>query len=149
MTVHTDNSGQPDIKLGLEVEIPKFLAIKPSLLVWNQEDGLTTKTVKLDPEDDSVVIEVVRCDSEDFSVELVRTEDSSGCELLVAPLGLETGSHAVIRIAAQSLKEGARRRSSRMLSFAKMYNKVTSINGVFLVDRFRGNYFTSYLAQTG
>ncbi|GHC06601.1 DUF1573 domain-containing protein [Cerasicoccus arenae] len=101
VTVFTNNLGQPEIKLGLDVTVPKLLEIKPGLLVWHLDSSPDPKTIQILPGDASVDISSIKCESDAFAVQLMPMEDvARGYEILVAPSNMDETQRAVIKIFA-------------------------------------------------
>ncbi len=101
VTLFTDNLGQPEIKLSIEVEIPKFLSIKPGLVYWHQSSTPEPKAIYLQAYDESVTIQNVECNSDFFSAKLSGPNEIGIYKLIITPLVLNEAKRAVIRIHAK------------------------------------------------
>ncbi len=108
VTVHTSDLGQSEIKLGIRVDIPQLLSLKPGLLLWRQGSEPEPKSIFVDTNETlGIQITSVESASEGFSVELVSDEagvldktQKHTREILVSPKDTATPERALIKIAA-------------------------------------------------
>lgn len=100
ISVSTDNLGQPTVKLGLSLEIPQLLILKPGLLLWRVGAELEAKELTMIPNADlRVKIVSIETDGDTFSVVSKPSVANEGSYILeVSPSSLASSVRSVIRI---------------------------------------------------
>lgn len=100
--VQSDNLGQSEIVLQVEVTIPQLLSMKPGLLLWRTGETPEPKFLTLTPNTElGVKILSVDCDSDDFSVKWIpQAGEDPSYEVVVAPATVAEARRAMIRIKA-------------------------------------------------
>ncbi len=98
--VMTDDLGQSEIPLGVEVTIPHWVRMKPGMLLWRVGDDLTPKIMSITPNKELGVVPVkAECDSDLFTVELIKPEkEEEPWKLQVTPVELTSEKRVLIRI---------------------------------------------------
>ena len=105
--VITEDLGQPEIKLGLKLEIPRLVTMKPGLLFWRQEDAVEAKTVrlKLNPTISSHIVSA-ESESDQFQVALAPADEEGVYNLSIVPTALGSGARSRIKITIASDEAG-------------------------------------------
>jgi len=104
ITVLTKDLGQPSIKLGLSLEIPNMVTIKPGLLLWRLgDDPAPKKMMALPNKDLGVSLVSVEADEGSFEVSYAQDPDTTGAyEITVIPSELSSQVRSLIRIKVAS-----------------------------------------------
>ncbi|MGJ3244152.1 MAG: DUF1573 domain-containing protein [Opitutales bacterium] len=107
--VHTNDLSQPVIALGLKLDIPRLVTVKPGLLLWRAGTEPTSKSVTILPNRAfGVRILGVESGSDTYAVSAMAPDEASGAvEVVVAPLDTTEPSRGIvkIRVGGDSLPE--------------------------------------------
>lgn len=100
VTLHTNDLAQPTITLGLKLDIPSLVTVKPGLLLWRTGTEPSSKSVTILPNQAfGVRILGVESGTDTYAVSALDPDEATGAiEVVVAPLDTSEPSRGIVKI---------------------------------------------------